>query len=208
MNTNSKYFDSIRINKGRKKPAPSARQTTSDTCQWEGCDKPGTHKAPLGRDREGQFLNFCIDHVREYNKTYNYFSGLGDADIKKFQKDAMTGHRPTWAMGVNKDGKKKPYSEGDPRAAIADRVIQRSMRRTGQLSGKGATSRKLKVLEKRAFDDLGIPHSASADDIKKHYKSLVKRHHPDLNGGDRAAEERLAQIIKSYKILKQGGFCS
>ena len=101
-----------------------------------------------------------------------------------------------------------PYSDGDPRAAIADRIISRSMRRTGQLSGSGAPARKLRPLEKKAFDDLGIPQSATADDIKKHYKALVKRHHPDMNGGDRTAEERLTQIIKSYKILKQGGFCT
>ncbi|MEM7290700.1 MAG: DnaJ domain-containing protein [Pseudomonadota bacterium] len=209
MNTNSKYFDSIRITKGKKKkPVASARQTTSDICQWEGCNRPATHKAPLGRDMEGKYLNFCIEHVREYNRTYNYFSGLGDDDIKKFQKDALTGHRPTWTMGVNKDGKENPYSEGDPRAAIADRIIQRSMRRTGQLHGSGAPTRKLKALEKKAFDDLGIAHSATPDDIKKHYKALVKRHHPDMNGGDRSAEIRLAQIIKSYKILKQGGFCT
>lgn len=208
MNSNSKYFDSIRIVKGRKKPGAAARQTTSDVCQWEGCEKPGTHKAPVGRDREGQYLNFCIEHVREYNKSYNYFSGLPDDDIAKIQKDALTGGRPTWAMGVNKDGKRNPYSDGDPRAAIADRIIQRSMRRTGQLSGSGQPSRKLRPLEKKAFEDLGMPHSASPDDIKTKYKALVKRHHPDTNGGDRSAEERLRQIIKAYKILKQGGFCT
>ena len=205
MNSRSKYFDSIRINKGRKKVGTKPVDTS---CQWEGCDKPGTHKAPLGRDREGQYLNLCIDHVREYNKTYNYFSGLGDDDVAKIQKDALTGHRPTWAMGVNKDGKKSPYSDGDPRAAIADRIIARSMRRTGQMSGKGGATRKLRPLEKKAFDDLGMPHSASPDDLKTQYKALVKRHHPDTNGGDRSAEERLRQIIQSYKILKQGGFCS
>ena len=207
MNSKSKYFDSIRINKGRKKPA-GAKQTPDGICQWDGCSNPGTHRAPLGRDREGQYLVLCIEHVREYNKSYNYFSGLGDDDIAKIQKDALTGHRPTWTMGVNKDGKAKPYTDGDPRAAIADRIISRSMRRTGQLSGAGNSARKLRPLEKKAFDDLGMPHSASPDELKTRYKSLVKRHHPDMNGGDRSAEERLRQIIQSYKILKQGGFCS
>ncbi len=206
MNTNSKYFDSIRINKGRKKPGQSKPVDTS--CQWEGCEKPGTHKAPLGRDMEGKYLNFCIDHVREYNKGYNYFSGMGDDDIAKIQKDALTGHRPTWTMGVNKDGKANPYSEGDPRSEIADRIISRSMRRTGQMKGAGIPARKLRPLEKKAFEDLGMPSSATAEELKTKYKALVKRHHPDMNGGDRAAEERLRQIIQSYKILKQGGFCS
>ncbi|MEO0327034.1 MAG: DnaJ domain-containing protein [Pseudomonadota bacterium] len=205
MSTNSKYFDSIRINKSRKKVG--APQQTIPTCQWEGCDKPGTHKAPMGRDREGQYLNLCIEHVREYNKSYNYFSGLADDDIAKIQKDALTGNRPTWTVGVNKDGKKTPYSDGDPRAAIADRMIARSMRRTGQVSG-GGVARKLRPLEKKAFADLGIPASASADEVKMKYKALVKQHHPDTNGGDRSAEERLRQIIQSYKILKQGGFCT
>lgn len=208
MNTNSKYFDSIRITKGKKKAAKTARPKGEGPCQWEGCEKPATHKAPLGRDLEGKYINLCIDHVREYNKTYNYFSGMGDDDIARIQKDALTGHRPTWTMGVNKDGKKSPYSDGDPRAAIADRIISRSMRRTGQVTGKGAAARKLRPLEKKAFDDLGMPHSSSPEDLKTRYKALVKQHHPDTNGGDRSAEERLRQIIKAYKILKQGGFCT
>lgn len=206
MASNSKHFDSIRINKSRKKPGTTKPVDTS--CQWQDCNKPGTHKAPLGRDREGQYLNLCIDHVREHNKSYNYFSGLGDDAIAKFQKDALTGHRPTWTMGVNKESDKAPLSDGDPRAAIADRIISRSMRRTGQISGKGGPVRKLKALEKKAFDDMSMPHSSTSDELKARYKALVKRHHPDSNGGDRTTERRLQEIIKSYKILKQGGFCS
>ena len=206
MANNSKLFDSIRIVKGKKKPGSSKPIDTS--CQWQDCSKPGTHKAPLGRDREGQYLNLCIDHVREYNKSYNYFSGLGDDAIAKFQKDALTGHRPTWTMGANKEGEKAPLTEGDPRAQIADRIISRSMRRTGQISGKGGPIRKLKALEKKAFDDMSMPHSSTSEELKARYKALVKRHHPDSNGGDRTTERRLQEIIKSYKILKQGGFCS
>ncbi|MEM9332547.1 MAG: DnaJ domain-containing protein [Pseudomonadota bacterium] len=208
MSSNSKYFDSIRINKGKKKATTAARPVGDGICQWEGCDKPATHKAPLGRDREGQYINLCLEHVREYNKSYNYFSGMGDDDIARIQKDALTGHRPTWTMGVNKDGKKSPYSDGDPRAAIADRIIARSMRRTGQMGANGPAARKLRPLERKAFDDLGMPSSASPDELKTKYKALVKKHHPDMNGGDRGAEERLRQIIQAYKILKQGGFCS
>ena len=76
MSIDSKLFDAIRIKKGSK--AKAAAKPASTTCQWDGCEKPATHKAPLGRDREGQYINLCIDHVREYNKSYNYFSGLGD----------------------------------------------------------------------------------------------------------------------------------
>ena len=88
MKPTSKYFDSIRINPDGKKKKKRVEESTAQNCQWAGCEKPGTHKAPAGRDREGQYLHFCIDHVREYNKNYNYFSGLGDDEIARLH-DAM-----------------------------------------------------------------------------------------------------------------------
>jgi hypothetical protein len=76
MTSNSKYFDSIRI---RPKKVEEEKSRIP-VCQWDGCDKPGPHRAPVGRMKEGEFFHFCIDHVREYNKGYNYFSGLSDAE--------------------------------------------------------------------------------------------------------------------------------
>lgn len=205
MKETSSLFDSIRIGKktSKKKDEPVAQ-----TCQWEGCDKPGTHKAPMGRNREGHFLWMCIDHVREYNKNYNYFSGLDDEAIAKFQKDAVTGARPTWQMGSNKWGKHPPVSDHDPRQAGAQRLYNRMNMRAGRaVGGSPLRSRKLKALERKSFDDLNLPHTASADDIKARYKLLVKQNHPDANGGDRKSEERLREVITAYKILQKAGFC-
>lgn len=199
MDYNPKYFDKIRIRKpGQRKEEPATRK-----CQWEGCEQPGTHKAPLGRDREGQYVHFCFDHVREYNKSYNFFSGLDDDAISKFQKDALTGHRPTWTIGVNKWGRDEP-APMDPRAAMNPRVQARLNRANKPQTPQ---SRRLRSLEAKAFDDLRLPHSATPDEIKSRYKELVKRHHPDANGGDRSSEERLRQIIQAYKFLRQAGFC-
>ena len=206
MDKTSKYFDSIRIKKGSKAKAKAAKVSTNE-CQWDGCEKPGSHKAPVGRDQEGRYLNLCIEHVREYNKSYNYFSGLGDDEVAKLRKDALTGGRPTWTMGVNKWGNEPPLSHGDPRAAAAARVSARARARAGMGSIDSPRIRKLKTLEKKSLDDLGLPHNASAEDIKTRYKEMVKRHHPDANGGDRSTEERLREIIQSYKHLKQAGFC-
>lgn len=98
MKLDSKYFDTIRV---KRKGAGGRKATAEPECAWEGCGEPGAHKAPMGRDYEGQYLHFCVDHVRQYNKSYNYFSGLNDAAIQRYLKDAMIGHRPTWAMGHN-----------------------------------------------------------------------------------------------------------
>ena len=70
------------------------------TCGWPGCRAAGTHRAPKGRGRDGEYLFFCLDHVREYNHSYNYFAGMSDDEVAAWQKAAITGHRPTWKMGV------------------------------------------------------------------------------------------------------------
>ena len=204
MDHKSKYFDKIRINKGRKKES----LPNKGICQWNGCEATGTHKAPLGRDREGQYLMFCINHVREYNKSYNYFSGLDDDAIAKFQKDSLTGNRPTWTMGVNrKDG--MDVSDGD--GGSANRM-KSSARMRAKMARAGVVyasprQRKLKALEKKAIDSLDLPHTATDEQIRARYKELVKLLHPDANGGDRSSEDKLRKIIQSYKYLRQAGFC-
>lgn len=201
MNLNSKYFDRIRM---RKQERPRA-EPVNPACQWEGCAEHATHRAPMGRQYEGQYLNFCFEHVKEYNKTYNYFSGLDDESVARFQKDALTGHRPTWTMGVNRWGNEPPLNGGDPRGSAEARIRARL---SGSRQPRAAErTRKLKTLEAKAFEDLGLPHSAPPEAIKSRYKELVKRHHPDANGGDRSTEDRLRQIIQAYKYLKQAGFC-
>jgi curved DNA-binding protein CbpA len=200
MAITSKYFDGIRIS-GRRKAAP---EPAAHACQWKGCRAPATHRAPMGRKREGEYFLFCFDHVREYNKTYNYFSGLDEESIARFQKDAVTGHRPTWTLGVNPWGGQPPLSGGDPRAAASARIRARI---SGANGADLSRPRQPRTLDKKAFEDLGLPFSATAAEIKGRYKELVKRHHPDANGGDRSTEDRLRRIIQAYKQLRQAGFC-
>jgi len=204
MSINSKYFDSIRIHSGKKaRSEPDTQQ-----CQWEGCDKPGTHRAPAGRNREGQYLQYCIDHVREYNKNFNYFSGLSASEIAKFQKDAITGHRPTWKTS---SGGTAHASQDFSRLRSGSASYQNRLRNPfNAFHNRPEASprpRKLKTLETRAFTTLGLEEGASSSKIKAQYKVLVKLHHPDANGGDRSSEERFREVLQAYNLLKQAGFC-
>lgn len=207
MNLRSKYFDRIRV----KRAAGETRQAESGkpVCQWKGCDQEGTHRAPKGRQHDGEYFLFCFDHVREYNKTYNYFTGLDDDQVTRFQKDALTGHRPTWKMGANAWADNVEARAHDPLASISARIRARlASRRAGQDGGhQPGPTRKPRSLELKALEDLGLPLSANPEEIKARYKALVKRHHPDANGGDRSSEDRLRNIIQAYKQLKQAGFC-
>ena len=60
--------------------------------------------------------------------------------------------------------------------------------------------------ERKAFGVLGLDADASAQDVKTRFKALVKRHHPDANGGDRSSEDKLREIIQAYHYLKSVGF--
>lgn len=205
MALDSKYFDSIRIRSGKK--AQAAKPDVPE-CQWEGCDKPGTHKAPAGRGHEGQYLHFCIDHVREYNKNFNYFSGLTPEQIAKFQKEATTGHRPTWSAASN--SKTRPSADFS-RIRSGSAASLNRLRDPYNLFAEQRTAaprqRKLKTLEAKAFVTLGLDVNATSTDIKTKYKELVKTHHPDANGGDRSSEERFREVLQAYNLLKTAGFC-
>ncbi|MFZ9502176.1 MAG: J domain-containing protein, partial [Beijerinckiaceae bacterium] len=109
MNLNSPLFDRIRVKSGAQEESPPA----SVACDHPGCGAAGEYRAPKGRNREGQYFCFCLDHVRAYNQSYNYFTGMTDEDVAKYQKEAVIGHRPTWTMGV-KRGKGFREEGADP----------------------------------------------------------------------------------------------
>lgn len=206
MKPYSKYFEKIRI-RPEAQPAPPQ----SPLCQWDGCREAGTHRAPVGRMKEGEYFRFCFDHVRAYNKGYNYFSGLADTDIARFQKEALTGHRPTWTMGVN--GKARTAPDAAQMRSGAAGYYNRLRDPFNLFGGQGARTdskpreRKVRALEAKALESLGLDGKATGAEIKARYKELVKRHHPDANGGNRASEDRFRDVIQAYRLLKQAGFC-
>jgi len=210
MKLDSKYFDSIRSSK-RKGKTGAKSKTEAPVCQWDGCNKKGEFRAPVGRDAEGEYFLFCVDHVREYNKGYNYFSGLSDSEIARYQKEALTGHRPTWTVGVNKAARANPqHSTARSGSAAAYANMRDPFRLLNERANAGQPQprkRKLKSLEVKAFDTMGLGVDATSMDIKMRYKELVKQHHPDANGGDRGSEERFRAVIQAYQLLKQSGFC-
>jgi len=201
MKFDSKYFDCVRV----KPDHEEVVRQEAPTCQWRGCSAAGLHRAPRGRGREGQYYLLCLDHVRQFNASYNYFEGMSNADIEAYQKDSVTGHRPTWKAGANSwahgthhgreqaAGFSRRFS--DPHGFFAWR---------GGHSGD-ASRRTLKPLERKSLEALDLTTTAAREEIKARFKQLVKRHHPDANGGDKRSEDKLREIIQAYNYLKQAG---
>ena len=214
MDLNSRLFDSIRI-----KPASEETKESGPACDSPGCTHPGLHRAPKGRRAEGQYWRFCIDHVRAYNAAYNYFDGMNDAAVEAYQKDAIIGHRPTWSMGMNAAaGAAESKAKGAKREAERDWAYADPLgilRANGV--GGGAAGRRQAEPEpqrprhsaavRKALDVMGLDENADTAAIKAQYKTLVKRFHPDANGGDRSFEDRLRDIIRAHDVLRAAGLC-
>jgi hypothetical protein len=208
----SKFFDSIRIkpNKLSAKQQAAAREE-AQMCEAPGCKNKGAHRAPKGRGNDKEYWHFCLNHVREYNQGYNFFQGMAADAVARYQKDALTGHRPTWKMGANGTKGKGKTAEADLEGA-ADPFAMFS-----ELNGRGkwrpgpgsarteapkAEVRKIFNAERKALQVMGLGPDATLETVKSTYKALVKQHHPDANGGDRSTEDRLIEIIKAYNYLK------
>lgn len=210
MKLDSKYFDSIRVGSKRTRAEP-ARETRHPRCQWKGCKQAGDHRAPQGRGKDGQYYAFCLEHVRQYNATYNYFDGMNDTEVQDFQKDALTGHRPTWKVGVNASAPGAPSAKDQ--AASGAPAGFRAMDPHGFFAKRARAAREqpaesrrqLKPLERKNLQVLNLSIEATRVDIKARFKELVKIYHPDANGGDARSGEKLREIIQAYNFLKQAG---
>src|SRR5436190_11488697 len=203
MKFDSPYFDKIRVKPGEdRRPRSSAHM-----CEWPGCAAAATHRAPKGRGREDEQWRYCLDHVREYNQSYNFFQGMSEDDVLKYQKDAITGHRPTWKMGTGKyEDPGKFYAEN----GIDPFSLFRELGGHGRADSGAARKpegRTIRNAERKAFNALGLEFSATRLEIKSRFHELVKRHHPDANGGDRSTEDRLVEISQACNYLKSVGFC-
>jgi hypothetical protein len=201
MKLDSKHFDSLRAKPASAEAAP----VEGPVCQWKGCQAVGTHRAPMGRGRENQYYLFCLDHVRQFNASYNYFEGWSTADVERFQKDAVIGHRPTWKTGLHTG------NWSDQRSAAVRSRLGRGLEDPHGLfgwrgrGGEGAGQRRLRPLERKSLEALDLAEGVDRVQIKARFKELVKRHHPDANGGDKRSENRLREIIQAYNYLKQAG---
>lgn len=195
MDLNSRIFDRIRV----KREPKQAIRADQPRCDFPGCSAPGGHRAPMGRLREGEYFSFCIDHVREYNATYNYFNGMSAEDVALYQRDALVGHRPTWTMGANR-GEKGFREDGDlPGVPDPLGMARPHGRRAARVE---PAKPRYGVAALKALDQLGLDDTADAVAIKARYKDLVKRLHPDANCGDRSNEDKLREIIRAYNYLK------
>ncbi len=176
-----------------------AKRSRGRLCEWPDCSHLGEYRAPRARDQLRSFRYFCLDHVREYNRAWDFFSGMSQAEIEAYMREDVTWHRPTWQLGVGQQEAGRNWRWQDPFEILFQgpntdgRTSAAEWDQPNQPLTK--TERMLAVLE--------LGPEATKQEVRSRYKELAKRHHPDLNGGDKAAEERLKLIIEAYTYLRE-----
>jgi hypothetical protein len=192
-------FD-IRINPDQPRRPPVKRR-----CATAGCGADADVYVPKSRHDMNDRQWLCREHLRDHNRRWNYFAGMSDREIERFCLDAVTGHRPTWPLGkraatdrpARKEGARSywSYRVEDGFAVFEETIEVTSPPRNTRLT-KGQLD---------ALAVLNLEENATLHDIKSRYKELVKRFHPDANGGSRGTEERLRQVIRAYGHLRATG---
>lgn len=167
-------------------------------CEHPGCEAEGEFRAPKDRQLKDYYW-FCLKHVSEYNKMWNYYDGMTQEEIERENKLDETWHSPSWKFGISLD---KLASQGkleDPFEIYDKFLRKRPGNHTNNSNFVNVPKLSLEELEALKFFEIEFPYTKIQ--LKSKYKILVKKYHPDLNAGSKNAEEMFKKVVENYSIL-------
>jgi hypothetical protein len=177
-------------------PAQSTVVPPPRACDHPGCASGGEHRAPRSRSDLKQFYWFCLDHVRAYNAAWNYYAGMSAAEVEAELRSDTVWQRPSWPLGCRVSARHQPSFRDFGMFGLDDEA-QAETRRAPQAPLSP---------QQQALVIFNLEPPFTLVGLKARYKELVKLHHPDVHGGDKAAEERVKIINLAYTTLKTSYF--
>ena len=161
-------------------------------CEWSKCKKIGVYKAPVEKDNSKKFKLLCLEHIKAFNKSWNYFSDMNDREIEDFIKSDLTWHKPTKSFGSSENFFRILWVNAlDDKSSIFKNSVFKNFKRS-----------KLSDKDKDALKILGLKNDTNWSDIQKRFKMLVKKYHPDKNHGSKKYEDILKKITLAYSQLR------
>ena len=189
--------------RAKNKGSTGAFENSSRLCDVKGCELIGKYRAPKSPKNVDEFNWFCLKHVKEYNRKWNFFEGHSPQDLENQFKADSVWERKTSPLNsdVNKD---KIQAEGKAwaRLGLEDPYDLFSNKKNPNLTQKKIFSRRLPAGERKALDILGASDTATKSELRKIYKEMVKDLHPDRNSGSRADEDRLSEVVWAWDQIK------
>ncbi|MCB2047772.1 MAG: DnaJ domain-containing protein [Novosphingobium sp.] len=178
-------------------------------CAWPGCDEAGEFRAPGARasgfDGPGEWRWMCLDHVRQFNAGYDYFEGMSAEEIFRAQSPIHGWERESRAFNPSAgvDGMPRWADFSDPLDAIGERA--RAFRQRAEQANRPqqrSDGRPVSWEERRAFEALGLSLDADKQTVRRRYTEMLRKYHPDHNGGDRRYESRLQGVVEAWQVLR------
>ncbi|MZR29284.1 J domain-containing protein [Sneathiella litorea] len=191
------------MSKNREIPlGESASEPLHRQCDHSDCFEAGEYRAPkarlLDRGKPTDYQWFCLGHIREFNKSWNFFDGMTAEEVLRYKDEDITGHRPTWKLGTRTASGRKEYRYDDPFDFRDDMGASEEASAKAKANGKAPIDPK----EREALAVLNLQPGCDLDQIKRRHKELAKKYHPDIRGGDKEAEEILKNINQAYTLLR------
>ena len=162
-------------------------------CDWNNCFETGEYKAPIEKDNSKNYRLLCLNHVKEFNKNWNYFAGMDDKQVYNFLKSDLTWHKPTQSFSSSDNFFKVLWNN-----TLKDEFDRSKFK--GQFNHMNQF--KFDHKDIKAFSILGISVGLKWGKIQNKFKTLVKKFHPDMNSGNKKYEEKLKLITLAYTQLK------
>jgi hypothetical protein len=161
-----------------------------------GCGAPGEYRAPKSRATLHEYWWFCLEHVRAYNATWDFYKGMSPGEIEAQTRADTAWQRPTWPLGrlgarLDADLSRDPLH-----------VLNAARRHAHEAERRAREADEAPADLREPLAALGLGWPLTLDTLKSRYKQLAKLHHPDANNGDRAAEERLKTINLAYAAVR------
>tara|TARA_B100000959_G_scaffold286510_1_gene365488 strand:- start:487 stop:1002 length:516 start_codon:yes stop_codon:yes gene_type:complete len=161
-------------------------------CEWKNCKEFGKFKAPAERDNSKKFKLLCDEHIKLFNKSWNYFEGMSDNEITNFLKSDVTWHRPTQQFG----------SPDNFFNILWNNALNDKFKIFKDEKNKNINKTQLCKKDKDAFNIMELNFNADYETVQKKFKILVKKFHPDKHSGNKVYEDKLKKITMAYSHLK------
>ena len=179
-----------------KKNNLSWEKTHYKKCDSPKCNEKGEYRAPKSRVMLNEYFYFCLDHIKEYNKSWDFYKGMSVEQIENSMRSDTFWDRPSWPL---KNSFKNTFDEFNE--YVEDFVKNDDDKINDTYFKNKLLDENLTIEEAKSLKELDLKMPISLEKIKKNYKKLVKIFHPDVNGNNKNAEERFKQINESYKLL-------
>ena len=161
-------------------------------CEWENCKETGEFKAPINKDNSKNYRWLCEEHIKLFNKNWNYFEGMDQNEIENFLKSDITWHRPTQKFG----------SSDNFFNILWNNALSDKFKFFHEKKYFNTNNRTFSEKDRDAFGIMGLESNTDWETVQKKFKTLVKKFHPDKNLGNKKYEDKLKKITLAYSHLK------